>query len=204
MLGWIDIASKKDLTAKVKVFKRLINDELHYYAFADHYLPRDAVHGEDKSHYQGWEKEGWLTVTPGARTDVDQIELDLEDDGRRFSVMEVPYDPWNAGQMAGHMEDKNFIMVETQQTTKNLSEPTKELDALILDGKFHWDGNPVLEWCLANTVCEYDTNDNVKPKKQKGQEHLKIDGTIALVMGLGRAMAHKVKPAGNDGSLISI
>ena len=198
----IDIASKVDLASKVKIFKREIDGDDHYYAFADFYLPLAATKGEDKSHYQGWMKEGWLTVTHGNRLDVDRIEEDLEQDAREFELVEVPHDPWNAAQFAAHMLDKDIPMVEIQQTVRNLSEPTKELDALIRDGKFHHDGNPLLVWCLANVVCEYDTNDNVKPKRAKGQDHQKIDGAISAIMGLSRAMVYKEKSKGNDGSLI--
>ena len=183
----IDIASKVDLAAKVNVFKKQVLGVWNYYAFCDFYLPNEAVKGEDKSHYAGWANEGWLHLTHGSRLDIDRIEDDLVKDSR-FNVVEVPHDPWNAAQFAAHMMDKNIVMVELHQTVKNLSEPTKELESFVRDGIFHYDGNPILKWCLANVVCEYDTNDNVKPKKAKGQEHLKIAGAIALIMALSRAM----------------
>lgn len=189
----LDLASKEDLASKVKVFKRTIDGDDHYYAFSDFYLPQEAAKGEDKAHYAGWASEGWLTLTHGFRLDIDQVETDLKKDAKQFEVVEVPHDPWNVAQMAAHMEDANIEMVEVNQTVKELSEPTKELSAIIRDGKFHYDGNPILKWCLSNVVCQEDTNENVKPKKQIGQEHLKIDGAIALILGLKRAMVGEGK-----------
>jgi phage terminase large subunit-like protein len=43
----------------------------------------------------------------------------------------------------------------------------------------------VLDWNIANTVIDMDAAGNIKPNKKKSTE--KIDGTIALVMGLARA-----------------
>jgi len=187
---WIglDLASKEDLTAKIKVFKREIDGADYYYAFCDFYLPQEAVKGADKAHYAGWANSGDLQVTAGYRLDVDYIEEQIIDDARRFEVVEVPCDPWNISQMAAHMEDEGIPIVEINQTVRELSEPTKELSALIRDGKFFYDGNPILKWCLSNVVCEEDTNGNVKPKKQRHQRHLKIDGAIALIMAIKRAM----------------
>ncbi len=184
----LDLASKEDLASKVKVFKRTKDGEDYYYAFCDFYLPQEATKGEDKAHYAGWATEGWLNVTSGFRLDIDAVEMDIKKDAKRFDIMEVACDPWNISQMAAHLDDTGISVVEIIQTVKELSEPTKELSALIRDGKFFYDGNPVLTWCLSNVVCQEDTNENVKPKKQIGQEHLKIDGAIALILGLKRAM----------------
>ncbi len=46
--------------------------------------------------------------------------------------------------------------------------------------------HPVLDWNMANVVAETDAHLNVKMSKKKSTE--KIDGAIALVMGLARAM----------------
>jgi phage terminase large subunit-like protein len=200
----VDLASKTDLTASVDVFFEDVGGKKHYYAFTHAYLPERALEGEDSRHYQGWANDGHLEVMPGASINTDIIENDIYDRSKTVDIMEIPHDPWNAATMVGHMEAKGFEMVEINQTVANMSEPTKELESAILDGRFHYDGNPVMTWCLANIVCEYDTNDNVKPKRAKNQNHMKIDCGIALIMAIGRAMVHKPKVQGNDGSLLNL
>jgi phage terminase large subunit-like protein len=79
-----------------------------------------------------------------------------------------------------------FPMVEMRMTVQNLSEATKKLDALIAEGRIHHDGDPILSWMLSNVVGRYDRKDNVYPVKERPEN--KIDGAIALIMALGRAM----------------
>jgi hypothetical protein len=49
------------------------------------------------------------------------------------------------------------------------------------------DGNPVLEWCLGNSIGEPDRRGNLYPTKQRPEQ--KIDAAVALTMAVGRAMA---------------
>jgi phage terminase large subunit-like protein len=85
-------------------------------------------------------------------------------------------------------------MVEYRQSVMTMSEPTKELDALMRDGRIEHDGNPVLTWCLSNVVGHYDRKDNVYPTKQRPE--YKIDGAIALIMALGRAIGDNGEGSG--------
>ena len=183
----IDLASKIDVAAKVKVFKE--GDE--FYIFGDYYLPEDAAQGQNRVHYTTWNKQGFIKFTDGARIDIDMIEEDLEADAKMFDVREVPHDPWGAPQFIQHMLVKKLPMVEIPQTVGFMSEPMKELDALIRSKKIHHNGDPVLRWMISNTMGKYDKKDNVYPYKDK--EENKIDGVVALIMAIGRAMVSKKK-----------
>ena len=54
------------------------------------------------------------------------------------------------------------------------------------EGKIHHNGDPLLTWMLSNVVGHYDRKDNVYPTKNRPEN--KIDGAIALIMALNRAM----------------
>jgi phage terminase large subunit-like protein len=69
----------------------------------------------------------------------------------------------------------------------------KELDALVRSGRFHHDGNPVMRWMVSNVVCHTDAKDNIYPRKQRPEN--KIDGVVALIMALARAMVASAEPA---------
>ncbi len=183
----IDLASKIDIAAKIKLF---LEDNI-YYVFCDFYLPEDATEGEDKVHYQGWVHEGYITTTMGSMIDFDIIEEDLEEDARNYNILEVAHDPWNAAQFVGHMQAKKIPMIEVSQTVNQMSDPLKELEALILEDRIRHDGNPVMAWMMSNVIAKIDKKDNVFPFKSRPSQ--KIDGPVGLIMALSRATRHKDK-----------
>lgn len=179
----LDLASKTDIAAKINLYVR----DGHYYAFGDYYLPRDTVDKGENSQYSGWESLGLLTVTDGAIIDFMVIENKILEDCKRFEVIEVPYDPFQATQLSMRLLNQGVNMVEVRPTVLNFSEPMKQLEALVLDKKFHHNGDPVLSWMVSNVVCHTDAKDNIYPRKERHEN--KIDGVVALIMALSRAIA---------------
>ena len=108
---------------------------------------------------------------------------------RLQDLREVPYDPWQATHLANHMQAEGLPMVEMRQTVATLSEPMKTLEALVLQGpaRFQHDASPVMAWMVSNVVCHRDAKDNVYPRKER--EENKIDGPVAVMMGLARTLA---------------
>ena len=183
----LDLASKVDIAAKCCIFED--KDAGKYYVKSKFYLPERAVEHSGNSQYEGWQRSGWLTVTPGEVTDFDQIELDLASDMSQLQIQEVAFDPWQATQLASHMIAQGAPMVELRQTVQNMSEPMKQLEALVLQGKLVHDGNPALTWMISNVVCHRDAKDNIYPRKERNEN--KIDGAVALIMALARAIANQ-------------
>lgn len=182
----LDLASKIDIAAKVRIFSRLVDGVLHYYAFPVFYLPAAAIEAGRNAQYLGWREAGLLIETPGEVLDFSQVETDLLDDAGRFGPVEVAYDPWQAQQLAQNMLARDVPMVEVRQTVGNLSEPMKSLQALIYSGRFHHDGNAALAWMMSNVVCHRDAKDNIYPRKERDEN--KIDGAVAAIMGLARLL----------------
>lgn len=182
----LDLASKVDIAAKVLVFREDFDDGPHYYAFGRYYLPEDAVEDGRNSQYSGWERVGRLVATPGNVTDYEYIKDDLRADSSRFEVAEVAFDPFQATQLSSELQAEGFAMVEMRPTVLNFSEPMKELEKLVLLGRFHHDGDPVLTWMISNVVCHIDAKENIYPRKERPEN--KIDGAVALIMALGRLL----------------
>ena len=180
----LDLASKSDLNAITYLFPM---EDGHYALFADFFLPEDAL---DNCHnadiYRGWARQGWITLTDGGMVAYDAIEERILEMSRRFNVIECPYDPFQASQLVSHLAP-SLTMVEFGATVKNFSEPFKTLIALTDSGKIHHNGNMVLTWCVSNTVAYTDAKDNIFPRKDRNE--YKIDGTVAAIMALGRAMS---------------
>jgi phage terminase large subunit-like protein len=188
--AWValDLASKVDIAAKVSLHMRELDGKQHFFCFGQYYLPRDTVERGENAQYQGWESMGLLTVTDGAVIDFGVIEEDLLADCSKFEVREVPYDPFQATQLSTRMAAQGVPMVEMRPTVLNFSEPMKQLEALVLQGRLHHNGDPVLTWMMSNVVAHMDAKDNIYPRKERPEN--KIDGVVALIMALGRALAN--------------
>ena len=183
----LDLGSKNDMTAKVKVFPIETDGPTRYAVFCDFYLPERAVENAVNSQYSGWAEQGLLHVTPGAMTDLNVVEEALREDLSRFNVEAVVYDPWQATQMATTLADDDAPMVECRMTVQNMSDPMKSVEALVLDRRLLHDGNPILTWMMGNVVAKLDAKDNIFPRKERYEQ--KIDGVIALIMAMGNALA---------------
>ena len=184
---WIglDLASKTDIAALVIVFPHPeIADA--FATFGKYYLPEDTVNANGNSQYSGWMHAGRLTVTPGNVIDFSWIEADLNDLVSRFEVQAVAFDPFQATQLSTRMLAEGLPMIEVRPTVLNFSEPMKTLEALVLQKKLVHDGDPVLGWMTSNVVAHLDAKDNIYPRKERPEN--KIDGVVALIMALSRAI----------------
>lgn len=187
----LDLSSKKDLAADLSLFVRTPPNESkpHFYFFGRFYLPQARLTDPDNPNrdiYSGWAKDGYLTITPGGMINQDEIKEAVIKDAKEFNMVECAFDPFQAHKLVGELMDEGLEMVEVGATVKNFSDPMKEFEALILDGRLHHDGNPVLTWCVSNVVCHTDKKDNIYPNKQVRES--KIDGAVAAIMALGRAI----------------
>lgn len=88
--------------------------------------------------------------------------------------------------MVQNLEGMGFTVVPFGQGFKDMSPPTKELMKLTLERKIAQGGNPVLRWMMDNIFIRTDPAGNIKADKEKSTE--KIDGVIASIMALDRAI----------------
>ncbi len=182
----LDLASKLDIAAQIQLFW---DDEGNYFCFSRFYLPRETVSNHriaNRQSYQTWEFEEYLTVTEGATIDFSIIEEDVKQDYSQFGTSQVAFDPWQAVQLSQNLDREGLTMVEVGATVSNFSEPMKELQKAIYDGKFHYNGDPILTWMFSNVVCHYDKKENIYPNKMHNDN--KIDGVVALIMCMNLAI----------------
>lgn len=200
----LDLASKVDLVAKVDVFFRDFDHgekeddgtpklERHFYAFTTLWLPEAAIADSKNAQYKAWAEKGLIQSMPGATIDDDPIRDEVMADAATHAVGEIAYDPWGARQLANVLSAKGQTMVELKPTVANFSEPMKSWEALVLEGRFHHDGNPAVRWQVSNVICHRDRKDNIYPAKLKTEN--KIDAAVATIMALNRALLAPEAPA---------
>ncbi len=184
----LDLASTTDVAALVLLFR--VEDMIH--VLCRFWIPEETMvirSKRDGVNYDLWEKQGYITATPGSAIDFVFIQAEIEELAGVYEIQEVGYDPWNCLQTAMNLEAEGFEMVKVPQGYKGMSEPSKELLRLVLKGRLAHGNNPVLTWMADNVVVTLDPYDNVRPDKKKSTE--KIDGMVAMIMAMGRLMLHK-------------
>jgi phage terminase large subunit-like protein len=186
----LDLASKVDIAASVKVFRRRNDADVsakHPYKYIivpKLYLPRGAIEKKNNANYEGWGLGGHLEIIPGEVIDFEHIEEDILADAKKFNIIDVPYDPWQATQLAQRLASQGIPMIEFPATVRNFSEPMKEFEALLRQGLLFHNNNPVFNWMISNLVVKEDRKGNIFPRKERDEN--KIDGPVAAIMGLAR------------------
>jgi len=173
------------------------------------FVPEDNIKERSKAHgvnYDLWrmDKSQNFFATPGPVTDYSFIEYEIDKLNARYNIREIAYDPYNASMLVQNLLNKNYECIEIIQNWSNMSWASKEFEMLYLMGLIAHNNNEVLTWNASNVVIHTGPSGNYKPTKDKSKE--KIDGIIALIMALNRAILNEAKPlpTGNDGSLLLI
>ena len=193
--GGLDLSSTTDITAFVLVFPPL-DEEDKYIILPYFWIPEDTLDlrvKRDHVPYDVWERQGYLQTTEGNVVHYGYIEKFIEELGKKFNIREIAFDRWGAVQMVQNLEGMGFTVVPFGQGFKDMSPPTKELMKLTLEQKLAHGGHPVLRWNMDNIFIRTDPAGNIKADKEKSTE--KIDGAVATIMALDRAIR-----CGNDTS----
>jgi phage terminase large subunit-like protein len=185
-----DLSSISDLTALVHVFPPLTEEE-PWYVVCRFWIPEDNLLRrvqDDAVPYDTWQTEGYLIATPGNVIDYDWILEEFEQDVELFQVMGIPYDRWNVEFLRQMLTKRGLTMdiFPFGQGYQSMSPPMKEFERLVIGHKLAHGDNPVLTWMADNLIARTDPAGNIKPDKERSRE--KIDGIVALLMGLGWAM----------------
>jgi len=186
--GGLDLSSTTDITAFVLIFPPRNEDE-KYIVLPFFWLPEDTLNlrvRRDHVPYDQWHKQGALMTTEGNVVHYGFIESFIEELGLKYNIKEIAFDRWGAVQMSQNLEGLGFTVVPFGQGYKDMSPPTKELMKLTLEKKLAHGGHLVLRWMMDNIFVRTDPAGNIKPDKEKSTE--KIDGAVALIMGLDRAI----------------
>jgi len=195
--GGLDLSSSIDITAFVLVFPPR-DDSERYVLLPFFWIPEEnMVRRVRRDHvpYDVWERQGFLETTEGDVIHYGFIERFIEELGKRFHIKEIAFDRWGAVQMVQNLEGLGFTVVPFGQGFKDMSPPTKRLMELVLERNVAHGGHPVLRWMMDNIFVRTDPAGNIKPDKEKSTE--KIDGAVAAVMALDRA----VRNGGSTGSV---
>jgi len=183
--GGLDLSTTTDLSAFVLLFPR----DTGYVALSHFWVPEENMaqrERRDRVPYAVWARDGFIEPTAGNVIDYDFIKEKILALGETYRIQEIGFDPWNATSLVNDLLAEGVNMVSVRQGYASMTAPSKELEKLVTSRGLLHGGNPVLRWCAANVVVEQDAAGNIKPSKDKSTE--RIDGIVALVIALSRAI----------------
>lgn len=197
----LDLSSRIDMTALALCFPP-DSDMPYWKLLVEFWLPEARLRereNTDKVPYHLWAEAGLLKLCPGNRVHYPFIVKHIAEAAKRYQIREVAYDPWNAESVAQTLSDEHGVeMVEHRQGYISMSEPCKEFLGLIKDHEIAHCGNRILRWNVDNLRVKIDESENIRPVKDRAARNRKrIDGAVASIMALGRAVASR-----DDGSSI--
>lgn len=183
----LDLAQKKDFAALCLVFNRAGV----WYIFTRLYLNELAVAESGNAHLSGWANQGYVQVTDGDITDFEVIADDLRKYCKQFDVQEIAFDPALSMYFAGKLIEEGLPLVEITQRAMFYTPALIQVENLVHEKNLKFDGNPVMTWMVSNLVVKISKFNELRSPTKARPEN-KIDGPMAMLMALGRALATDV------------
>lgn len=183
----LDLSSTTDITALVLAFP--VDGAVKLLSYF--WIPGDDLHdraNRDHVPYELWVKQGLINATAGNVIDYGFIVAKIAELRKQYALKEIAFDRWGAAKIVQELTELGVAVVPFGQGFASMAGPSKELLRLVLSGKLHHGGNPVMRWMADNAVVKSDPAGNIKPDKSKSTQ--RIDGIVATVMALDRAMRH--------------
>jgi phage terminase large subunit-like protein len=187
----LDLSSTIDLTSLVLVFPPE-GEDTKYTVLPFFWLPEEVIDlrtRRDHVPYAVWKKAGVFNTTEGNVVDYDVIVAFIAKLTERFHIREIAYDRYGAEKIRRDLEELGaehaFSVFPFGQGFVSMSPPSKDFYQFVMEGKMRHGQHPVLDWNLGNVIVDEDPAGNIKPNKRKSTE--KIDGAVAMIMGLARA-----------------
>ena len=189
-----DLASKIDFCAAVTCFFEdddKVGDEnevpmRYYYLFPEFWLPEERMRSVEL--YRGWEP--FVNVTPGNVLDVRAVRDRLLEIDEKTTVLEFVFDNYMALGLEQEISDYTAgEIVDFRQDLAMFTPAMAEFESAVNGQRLMYAPNPVFDWMAENTTSRYHYDQKrrrpVKPDEDEGK---KIDGIVAALMCVGRAM----------------
>lgn len=184
----LDLSSMTDLTSLVLVFP----DGADYAVLPFFWVPEGNLRQRvqrDRVPYDAWVRDGHLEATDGEVVDYQFIRERIRELSLEYDIWEILVDRWNSMGLQMQLMGDGFPIVPFGQGFASMSAPAKELERALLDRCVRHGNHPVLTWNAGNVAVKQDAAGNVKPAKDKSTD--RIDGIVALIMGIAGCMRHQ-------------
>ena len=179
----LDLSASQDITAFVQVF---YDDEQDKYIIYPHlFTPKDSISERkerDKVPYDIWVNQGHLLALDGQFINFNQLHGFIKNTD---NVQELYFDRWGSPATQSALEE-DFTLIGFGQGFRSMTPIIREFENLLIEGRLIIADNPAFTFMARNVVAVLDDAGNIKYSKGKSKN--KIDGIIAMLMGLQGAL----------------
>jgi len=207
--GGIDLSAVSDLTVWVMLFPDLVVPDLVDILIRV-WCPSVRLYDKSNKYadqYQAWEKQGYLTTTPGDAIDYAFVRAQIVADAKVFDIDSISVDRLFQGYEFSQKLDEELggnkkapKVFPCGMGYESMAGPMLEIERRLLENHMNHGGNPILRHMADNVSVTEGPAGKTKPDKSTSQG--RIDGIIGILLSLDRLMRANIKPKGNDGSLI--
>ena len=192
----LDLSAQNDLTALIGITNQTKDRVKAWF-----WKPKESLiehEKRDRVPYTVWERQGYLTTTPGKAVQYQFVAEELAKINSTYKIIGVAYDRWrindlinamNAIGLESYIDGKDkprfgaIRLVPWGQGYASMGQAIDALEVAILERTFQHDGNPVLTWNVSNAMTVSDPAGNRKLDKSKTR--FRIDGAVAAAMAIG-------------------
>jgi len=192
----VDLSSVSDLTCAVYMIP-YDDDREHVDILMQTYCPEERIYDRKnkyRTQYQSWEKQGYLTASPGNAVDYDAVRKSITDNSKVCKIgligIDIKFQGYDFAMRLekdlGHTEKAPVVIACTNSAGK-IGPVCQEFERRLLKRKLNHGGNPILRF-MADSVAVRapDIDGYIKPDKDKSQG--KIDGIVAMLYALDRLL----------------
>ena len=170
-----------------------------FLVYLDYYLPEDTLKGHvNEELYRGWVTGGYLKLTKGSAIDYRHIANDILQRAAWLDIRKCGYDANKSAELRNTLDNSAPLhgrLEPFRQSNGSFNLPMEifermfysKTDVPLPEGmpKYQvlFNDNPITPYCFGNAVIDEDSKGNRRPVKLL--RHMKIDGTVVTLMGIG-------------------
>ncbi len=184
----MDMGSTQDITAYVMVFYDEDTNKYIIYPFL--FTPKDTIEERserDDIRYDILVQEKELIALEGRSINYQYMHDYLEETKIKYELetQEIGFDRWGSIGIRNKLEE-DYDVLPFGQGYSSMSPAVRDFENILLDGRIIIAKNSLFRRMAKNVVAVMDDAGNIKYSKKRSK--YKIDGIIAMLMGISRAI----------------
>lgn len=182
----LDLSSQHDITGFVQVFYNEDTDK--FYIFPHLFTAKDTImerEEEDKNPYSTWVRNKELIATEGRYIKFNSMLDYIINLNQDYPIEKLGYDRFGSPTIMNVLENE-WDVVPLGQGTTTMTVFINAFENLLIDHRIVIAKNSLFDFMASNCVAVY--NEQLDCKYSKKKSKFKIDGIIAMLMGLGLAV----------------